>query len=244
MNRLVAALALAAFTLAGCDHSDQVEIGASSEPRARSAKKLELPEADGPAHEVGTFGDQCERGAPTELGAPDADWSERVLDAAVDSNGEILPSLGSPVRIRFPRQWHDDWADSSLEPFSVTSDYANGNGLAEVGIVTLPDAELTGLGNTPWDARIEFLEMAKSLDAKAATPTTGGRCFVTGHSISGVFGAVLSPTKTQDTLVALATFPGSFDEQRSIEDVEPDILAVTLRVLNSVEHVDTEPPAS
>ena len=241
MNRRLVGLALVGLALAGCGSSERIESAASSGPEPRRAEKLELPEADGPNHEVGTFGEQCERGVPTELGAPDPDWSERVLDTAVDQDGEILPHLGTPIRIRFPRGWDDDsWSNSSLDPFTVTSDYSGGLDLAEVEVLTLPDADLRGLGNSPWDARIEHLEVAKSYEAKAAAPVAGGRCLVVGHHTSGLFAALLSPTETQDTLVAVGMFAGHLGDDRSIEDVDPETLAVTLRVLNSVEHISAE----
>lgn len=244
MNRALGVLIIAAVALAGCGRSERAESAAVAERAPRRAQRLELPAAEGPKHDVGTFGEECKRGAPAELGAPDPDWSERVLEAALGRDGELLGPTDSPIRIRFPRAWDDSWSDSTIEPFRVTSDYSADDDLAEVVIATLPDIDLGGLGDSPWDARIELLEAANALEAKAATPVERGRCLVIGQDTSGVFAALLSPMATQETLVALATFPGTFGDDASLEDVKPATLAVTLRVLNSVEEVDRVPPAA
>lgn len=239
MKRL-AAVTLATLALAGCGKSERAESAAGTKLEPHPAERLELPAAEGPNHEVGTFGEQCERGRAEDLGAPDPDWSERVLTFGLGPDQEIPEVLPRPTRIRFPRDWDDESYGSGLEPFLVQTPYSQAN-LAEVSLTTLPaDALSHAVGESPWDARIELFEASKDVEAKAARPVSGGRCLVVGTYYAGVFAAVLSPGESQETTIALAEFNGILDDLDSIEDVDPATLETTLRVLNSVEQIDSD----
>lgn len=241
MIRRLGACALAALALASCGRSEQVESAAASEPEPPRAEKerVELPAAEGPKHDVGTFGEQCETGAGSPIEGPAADWSERVISFSLSGDGESVNALPAPTRIRFPRDWDAESSGSdSLEPFSVTTPFSASNS-AEVSISFLPAVPVgLAVGGSPWDIRIEVLELAEEVQATEAQPLEGGRCLVIGTDFAGLFAAILSPDREQGTTIAIARFRTFFDDDRTINDVDRETLSLALRVINSVEEID------